>query len=184
MIIKQINSKLNLVTAIAVTLFFSCKNNFKEVQKIGISQNEPVGVAKGINLKRTDSGRVVAHLISAKMVDFSNKSYPYTEFPDGIILHIYDDFNNKSTVISDYAISYPKTDLIDLQGNVILTSHKGDTLYADQLFYDQKKEWLFTNLPVKYKTGYDIIEGQSFDSDKNFKKTEVLGFSGDISVKQ
>lgn len=183
----SINKKhiiINLVTAIAVTLFFSCKNNFKEVQKIGVSVNEPVGVAKGINLKRTDSGRVVAHLISPKMVDFSNKSYPYTEFPDGVTLYIFDDYNNKSTVISDYAISYPETDLMDLQGNVILTSHKGDTLYADQLFYDQKKEWLFTNLPVKYKTGFDIIEGQSFDSDKNFNKTEVLGFSGDISVKE
>ena len=34
-----------------VTMFFSCNNSFKEVQKIGISENEPIGIAENIKLK-------------------------------------------------------------------------------------------------------------------------------------
>ena len=59
---------------------------------------------------------------------------------------IFDDDNNKNTVISDHAIMYDQTGLIDLQGNVVLTTSTNDTLFTEQLFYDQKKEWLFTNI--------------------------------------
>jgi len=45
---------------------------------------------------------------------------------------------------------YSQTDLIDLKGNVVLTTAANDTLFTDQLFYDQEKEWLFTNFPVNF----------------------------------
>ena len=43
----------NIVTVIAVTMFFSCKNDFGEVQKIGVLQNQPIGEAENIDLKYT-----------------------------------------------------------------------------------------------------------------------------------
>ena len=52
-----------IVTTFIVTMFFSCNNNLSEVSKIGISENEPIGVAENINLKRTDSGRIIANLV-------------------------------------------------------------------------------------------------------------------------
>ena len=55
-------------------------------------------------------------------------------------------------ILADYAIVYNKTDLIDLQGNVILITPQNDSLFADQLYYDQKQEWLFTNQQVRLKS--------------------------------
>ena len=174
------------VMAIAMTLFFSCKNNFKEVQKIGISANEPQGEAEGINAKRTDSGRVSANLLSPKMLDYGNRSFGYSEFPKGITLYVYDDDNKKSTIISDYAIVYTETDLIDLQGNVIVATPTNDTLFAKQLYFDQNKKWMFTNLPVTYKSASEgvITHGQGFDSDKDFRLTDVLEISGQFAVSE
>src|SRR5690606_26223625 len=100
-----------IVTAFAVTMFFSCKNNFKEVQQIGIRQNEPIGVAEHMNLKYTDSGRLKANLISPKMLDCYNREFSYNEFPDGVTLHIFDEANKKSVIVADYAIVYNNTDL-------------------------------------------------------------------------
>lgn len=167
---------------IAMTMFFSCNNKLDEVSKIGVSENEPIGVAEDINLKRTDSGRVIANLISPKMLDFSNRDFAYNEFPDGVNLDLYDDDNQKSTVIADYAIVYDKTGLIDMQGNVILASHNKDTLFAEQLFYDQEREWLFTNRPVTFRTGTDVINGNGFDSDINFDQAQVLEIDGIITL--
>src|SRR5690606_2028613 len=158
------NIILNIVTVITVTMFFSCKDNFKEVQKIGISENEPIGVADTFNLKYTDSGRVKAILISSKMLDYSNRDFPFTEFPEGVYLEVFDEDNNKNVVVADYAISYPNTDLIDLQGHVKLSTNSKDTLFADQLYYDQNKEWLFTNGRVKFKIGSDMINGRGFNA--------------------
>ena len=179
---KNLHIIKNGVIALAMTLFFSCENNFKEVQKIGVSANEPQGIAKNMNAKRTDSGRVVANLISKKMLDFGNRKFAYSEFPEGVKLHIYDENDNKSTVIADYAILYSETDVIDLQGNVLVYTHAKDTLFAEQLYFDQNKEWLFTNLPVTYKSKDYITHGSGFDSDRDFKKAEVLKISGIFPV--
>ncbi len=174
---------LNIVTVIiAVTMFFSCSDNFKQVQKIGVSENEPIGIAENINLKYTDSGRVTANLLSAKMLDYSNRDFPFNEFTGGITLYVFDEENKKSTIVSDYAIVYNNTDLIDLQNNVVITTHDGNVLKTEQLYYDQKREWLFTNVPVTFTTKQDIIKGNGFDSNSKFTNAEVLEVTGIISL--
>ena len=180
---KQITYNiLNIVTVITVTMFFSCNDSFKQVQKIGISENEPIGEDYNINLKYTDSGRVTANLISTKSLDYSNRDFPFNEFVDGVTLHVYDKDNNKSTVTADYAIVYSNTDLIEMQNNVVITTHDNKVLKTDQLFYDKRKEWLFTNEPVSFKTETDIINGNGFDSNSKFTNAEVLEVTGIITL--
>jgi LPS export ABC transporter protein LptC len=175
---------LNIVTVFTVTMFFSCKDNFKEVQKIGISENEPIGVAENINLKHTDSGKIKAILISPKMLDYSNRDFPFSEFTEGVYMELFDEQNNKSVVVADYAISYSNTDLIDLQGNVRLSTHNKDTLFAEQLYYDQKNEWMFTNKPVIFKQGSDMINGRGFDSNTKFTNAQVLEVDGSLTINE
>ena len=172
----------SIVMVIAMTMFFSCKSNLDEVNKIGISENEPIGVAENINLKYTDSGRVTANLLSPKMLDFSNRDFAYNEFPEGARLNIFDENNEKSTIIADYAIVYDKTGIIDMQGNVVLASTTQDTLFAEQLYYDQNREWLFTNKPVTFRRGQDVINGNGFDSDSEFKQAQVLEIDGIVTL--
>lgn len=175
---------LNIVTVFTVTMFFSCKDNTSEVLKIGISENEPIGVAENINLKHTDSGKIKAILISPKMLDYSNRDFPFSEFTEGIYMELFDEQNNKSVVVADYAISYSNTDLIDLQGNVRLSTHNKDTLFAEQLYYDQKNEWMFTNKPVIFKQGQDMINGRGFDSNTKFTNAQVLEVDGIITLNE
>ena len=184
MAIKKTYYILNIVTVITVAMFFSCKDNYNEVQKIGISENEPVSIGEDINFKKTDSGRVTANLISDKRLDYSNRSFPYEEFPEGITLYVYDNKNKKSTIISDYAIQYTKTKLIDLQGNVKIVTQIYDTLFAEQLYYDDAQQWIYTNTPVSFKTKKEIINGNGFDSNKDFSNAEVLEVTGIISLEE
>lgn len=184
MILKYTYKIIFIVTVFTVTMFFSCNNNYQKVQQMGISENEPIGVAEHINLKYTDSGRVTANLLSAKMLDYSNRDFPYNEFTEGVTLYLFDRENKKNTVVSDYAISYDKTNLIDLQGNVKIITHTNDTLFAEQLYYDNKKEWIYTNLPVRFRQGNDMIYGNGFDSNKNFTNAEVLEVTGVITLEE
>lgn len=176
------NNICNIVTIFMVTMFFSCNDNLKQVQKMGISENEPVGIVDSFNLKYTDSGKVTVNLLSPKMLDFTNRDFPYNEFTEGITLYLFDENNNKSTVVSDYAIVYNNTDLIDLQGHVVITTYDKRILKTDQLFFDQKKEWLFTNKPVTFTSEKDIINGNGFDSNSKFTNAEVLEVTGYVTV--
>lgn len=163
-------------------MFFSCQNRLKEVQKIGVSENEPIGVAENINLKQTDSGLVEAILISPKMLDYSNRDFAFNEFPEGINLELFEKDKKTATIIADYAMVYIKTNLIDLKGHVILATETKDTLFAEQLYFDQDKQWLFTNQPVTFRTGIDLINGNGFDSDSKFNQAEVLEINGIITL--
>jgi LPS export ABC transporter protein LptC len=118
-----------VILLLAVALFFvSCESNMGEVRKINISEFNPVGEAKDFNLKYTDSGTIKAILISPQMLDYSQLEFPFTEFPKGVKVTVFDNKGNKSYVTSDYAISYSGSNIIDLSGNVKITTQDGKML--------------------------------------------------------
>lgn len=174
----------SMVIVSTMAIIFSCNNNLKEVQSLNTVNSEPLSIAENIVTRHTDSGQMKALLESPKMLDYSNREFAYFEFPDGVDLTLFDDNNNKSNVIADYAIVYDETNLIDLRGNVVLSTHEKDTLFAEQLYYDQVREWLFTNKPVKFKRKDEIIDGNGFDSDRNFSKAQVLEVTGIVYINE
>lgn len=142
----------------------------------------PISSALQINSVHTDSGKVSSVLNSPKMLNFSNAIFPYYEFPNHIEVILYDKNNNKTKITSDYAISYSNSDLIDLRGNVIVSTHLRDTLITDQLYYDRGQEWLFTNFDFRYVSSDKDIFGKGFDSDKSFEKIKFLEVNGYVSL--
>ena len=189
MIPRQLHKILILiVTTFVVTMFFSCDDETKKIKTTVVLQNLPVGEARDINLKYTEAidtiGRVIANLESPKMLDYSNRNFSFSEFPNGVRLSLYDDNNKKNVILADYAIVYKATDLIDLQGNVILITPQNDSLFAEQLYYDQKQQWLFSNLPVHLKSvTANNGRGDIFDSDTKFENYTILEGRGDMIVK-
>lgn len=184
--IRKEYKALSIVTTLVVTMLFSCKNNFKDVQKVGVLQNEPIGEAENIDLKYTEYKDSVvflkANLLSEKLLDYSNRDFQFSEFPEGIELKLYDEAGKKTTIFSDYAVVFDETNIIDLQGNVIIATHEKDTLFTEQLYYDQKSEWVFTNYAFTFKRTSGITEGYGFDADRALEKFQMLEMAGDFEV--
>ena len=158
----------------------SCESNFKEVQKMGVSEFAPSSDADSINLKYTDSGRITANLVSPKMLDYSNVEFPYTEFPKGVHVTMYDSKGKRTFISSDYAIMFKGTDLIDLQKNVIISNETNQMLETNQLYYDQKNEWFFTEKKFKFTSPKGVSYGEGIDFSKDFKKVNSQKVSGQV----
>lgn len=159
------------VTVFAVTLFFACESNFKEIQKFNVSEFMPTGEADSVNMKYTDSGRIKAILKGPKMFDYSSAQYPFTEFPKGIDVTLYDESGKKNYIQANYAITFKGTDIIDLQGDVKMTSDGGQYLETEQLYYDQKNEWFFTEKKFKFTDpNKGLSTGEGLDFSKDFKR--------------
>ncbi len=168
------------VTAFAVTLFFGCESNFKEVQKINFSEFVPSSDADMVNLKYTDSGRITAVLVSTKMLDYASVEFPFTEFPKGIDVTLYDKKSKKTFIKSNYAISYKGTNIIDLQGKVRIFTEQGQTLETEQLYFDQKNEWFFTERRFKLTDPKGVSNGQGIDFSRDFKVINSQKITGEI----
>jgi LPS export ABC transporter protein LptC len=168
------------VMTLVVTLFFGCESNFKKVQKINFTEFTPTGDADNLNLKYTDSGLIKAVLVSSKMLDYAAVDFPFTEFPKGVEVTVYDKKGKQTHITSDYAVSYKITNVIDLQGNVKIVSQEGQKLETEQLYYDQKNEWFFTEKKYKFTDLKGSSAGQGIDFSKDFKVINSQRISGEV----
>ena len=167
---------------LAIAVLCGCEGNIKDVQKINFAEFTPSGEADTINLKYTDSGKIKSILISPKMLDYATVEFPFTEFPKGIDVTLYDNKAKRTFIKSNYAISFKGTYIIDLRGNVRITSEAGQLLETEQLYFDQKNEWFFTEKSFKFtdpKSG--STTGEGIDFNKDFKKINFQKVRGQVT---
>ena len=169
-----------IVIAFAMTLFFGCESNFKEIQKSNFSAFVPSSDADIVNLKYTDSGKIKAVLVASKMLDYATVKYPFTEFPNGVNVTLYDQKARRTFIRSDYAIQFKGTDLIDLQGNVKISTEDNQVIDTQQLYFDQKNEWSFAEGKFKFTAPKGNSIGEGIDFNKDFTIMNTQKFSGEI----
>lgn len=159
---------LSAIVFFGLMAFFSCEGTYDQVQQLNLSDNRPIAEGENVNLKYTDSGRLVTNLMAPKLLDYSNYEFSYQEFPQGLDIHFFDQ-DKESTVRSDYAIRYGSSGLVDLRRNVVLTTSDGNVLEAQQLYWDQKGQWLFTDQPyrITFSDG-SYNDGSRFDANEDF----------------
>jgi LPS export ABC transporter protein LptC len=172
----------NIAILVAILFLQSCESNLKDVQRIYKTSFVPTGEADSINLKYTDSGRVKSILQSLKMVDYSTAKNPFVEFPKAVLVTLIDANGNKTTVVSDKAISYKKTEVIDLIGNVKIQTYDGKVLQTNQLYFDQKNEWFFTEEAFTFKDADgSYLQGIGIDFSKDFKIFNMQNNNGEVN---
>ena len=158
-----------VVTAFAVTMFFSCKPNTVNRTNLINDKEAPIAEAFEVNMKYTDSGRLVAIMKAPRFLDFTNKTFSYWEFPDGVVLDMIDPEGKISTITSDYAISYSETGLVDMRGNVDIKTADSTHLQAQQLYWDQTNSWVFTDQPYRsYFPDGTVNDASGFDANQDF----------------
>lgn len=192
------------ITAVTAILFFSCNSSepkvvFEDpsVSPQGIAENfvlyytetpelseTPMEVAMGAALKK--EAKLIAILRSKKSMDYQHLAFPYRTFPEGLVLEVFDNQGNKSIVRSDYGIIYSATNLIDLRGNVVITTHEGKQLKTPQLFYDQVGEWIFTEEKFTYinPENQTIMDGRGMDFNRDFSFLNAHKTFGYMTIKE
>jgi LPS export ABC transporter protein LptC len=167
-----------VVAAFTMGLLVGCESNFKDVQKINFSEFTPSGEAENFNLRYTDSGRITSILVSPKMLDYATVEFPFTEFPKGVDVTFFDKNGKKTFVRSDYAVTYKGTDIIDLQGNVRISTETGQLMETEQLYFDQKAQWFFTEKRFKFTDPKGVSYGEGVELSKEFKIVNYQKITG------
>jgi LPS export ABC transporter protein LptC len=178
----KINIKILFTIILIGLLSVGCESNFKDIQKINFVEFTPSGDAENFVAKYTDSGKIKSVLISEKMLDYGSEKYPFTEFPKGIDLTMYDGNGKKTFVKSKYAVSYKSTKIIDLQGDVTITNEVGQKMKTEQLYYDQKNEWFYTEKQFVFTSPESNLTGAGIDFSKDFKIMNTQKLSGKLKA--
>jgi LPS export ABC transporter protein LptC len=93
---------------------------------------------------------------------------------------MYDNKGKKTFIKSMYAITFKGTDIIDLQNQVKISNEFGQVLETEQLYYDQKNEWFFTEKKFKFTDPKGVSFGEGIDFSKDFKRVNSQRINGEI----
>lgn len=178
-------------------LFISCGDDYRRVGEERVRPIYPQGVAENFTLTYTEApeplntqdsaiSRVVAILKSPLSEDFDNQTFKFRTFPEGLTVDVFDQAGQKSVITADYGIVYSQTNLIDLQGNVVLETHDGKKLEAEQLYFDRKNDWIFTELEFTYTNPEDgtVMDGEGMDFNKEFSFFKAHRTFGVMTIKE
>ncbi|SNY94498.1 LPS export ABC transporter periplasmic protein LptC [Flagellimonas pacifica] len=178
-------------------LFISCKDNYKRVGEEAVKPVFPQWVAENYKLTYTESPKEMSSLDSSKTKviavlnspvteNFDNQSFKYRTFPDGLKVDFFDEKNQKSVITADYGIIYSQTNLIDLQGNVVIETHDGKKLETPQLFFDQSNNWIFTEEAFTYTNLEDgsVMDGEGLDLNREFNYFKAHKTYGLMTIRE
>ena len=175
---------LNLVAALILLLSLSCKENFTQFKTINQFDALPVGEADTVRVVYTEFAKTIAVLTAPKNIDFTNQPFPYSEFPNGVQVVLYDEDSKETHVKADYGIMYSKTSVVDLRGNVFITTPEGAVLNTTQLYWDINKEWVFTQEYFTFKNEDYDIAAYILDASRSFDKITTGPLVGNVLVEE
>ncbi len=178
-------------------LFMGCQDNYKRVGEEAVERVFPQGVAENFTLTYTEAkkelstldsanSRVIVVLRSPLNANYENLTFKHQIFPEGLEIDFYDEEGRKNIITAEYAMVYSQTNLIDLQGNVLIESHDGKKLETPQLYWDRKNNWIFTEEEFTYTNPTDgtIMDGEGMDFNKDFTYFNAHKTYGLMTIKE
>jgi LPS export ABC transporter protein LptC len=166
-------------------LIFACENEVAKVQSLTLDERIPMEVQENFTLMYSDSTFLRMELKAPLAESYPQLEIPQREFKKGIKVRFLNDLGMESSSLqSDYALQMVNKDLWEARGNVIVINKKGERLNTEMLFWDNRKEIIYSDEFVKITTPGEIIMGEGFQADQNFENYEINKVSGIINIEE
>lgn len=173
--------------SIAVLVTFSA---CKEDGKLGVAaridpKNMPTMSTVNVATLVSDSGITQYKIVSPLWNVYDEVDTPYWNFPKGIYLQKYDrQFNVIASVAADSAKFYKQQNLWQLDGNVELHKEPGELFLTQQLFWDQRRNKLYSDSFIHIETPDRMLEGLGFESNDQLTKYSIRRPTGIFPVNE
>ena len=140
--------------------------------------------SENLTILQSTTGNLSFRFSTPLMERYDQAKEPYTEFRKGINIIRYDSTQREeSSLTANYAIRYENQELWEAKGNVIGRNAAGQQLETEQLFWDQKAKRVYSNVDSKVtQENGDVVFGDGFESDEEFKEWVIRKPKGKVSV--
>ena len=169
-----------IISIIFLCVFWSCK----EESKLDISHNldsssMPSMATRNISTLISDSGITQYKIISPLWNIYDEADTPYWSFPEGLYLQKFDkEYNVIATVAADSAKFFKNERLWKLEGEVEMTKFPDELFLSPRVFWDQRRQMLYSDTYIHIENATHIIEGTGFESDESLNRYRILHPNG------
>ena len=163
---------------------FSCKEENKvDISHTLDSQRMPSMSTRNISTLISDSGITQYKIIAPLWNIYDEADTPYWHFPKGLYLEKFDaEYNVIATVAADSAKFFKNQRLWRLDGDVEMTKKPDELFLSPQVFWDQRRQIIYSDTFIHIENSDHIIEGTGFESDENLGAYRILNPNGIFPV--
>ena len=168
-----------LLASVSVSLF-NCSPRSEELLDIQ-EYTGPIGEVLNATIFYSDSAKVKMRMNTPKLYNYGNGD---SEYPEGLFMEFFDNEGNlTSSLEADYCYYTKKVDLYKATGNVVIKNlEKGDRLDTEELFWNKKKEEVFTDKFVRIEKDGDLHLGDGLKAKQDFSSYSLLNPHGKLSL--
>lgn len=180
-------SGMAVAFAVALVMMFS---GCKEDGKLGVASRIDPGKMPSMSTVNvstliSDSGITQYKIVSPLWNVYDEVDTPYWNFPKGIYLQKFDrQFNVIASVAADSAKFFRLQNLWKLDGNVELHKEPGELFLTQQLFWDQRRNRLYSDSFIHIETPDRMLEGHGFESNDQLTKYSIRRPTGIFPVSE
>ena len=156
----------------------------REEKKVDISHSLDASVmptmsTRNVSTLISDSGITQYKIIAPIWNMYDEVDTPYWSFPEGLYLQKYDkDYQVIATVASDSAKFFKNERLWRLDGNVEMTKFPDELFLSPRVFWDQRRQKLYSDTFIHIQNATHVIEGTGFISDESLNNYRILHPNG------
>lgn len=184
------NTRLRLLLVFAALLLLSaaisCSDKKQPLLPGSIdTETFPTMKTTDVSTLISDSG-VTRYRIQAPLwLMFEEATEPTWRFPQGLHIEKYDNaLRTEATVDCDSATFIKLKQIWRLDGYVRIANTIGEKFLTPQLFWDQRRQKIYSDSFIHIEKSDRIIEGYGFESNEKMTDYRVLNVSGIFPVSQ
>ena len=169
-----------------IVMLLACKNDLQDVNKLVQPERRPEMTGDNLEIIYSDSAKIKYRVLTPEYLKINKEKEKYEEFPQGIYVISYDkDGEMAGSIRSKYAKKLEEEMLWEARNEVIVINAEGKKLETELLYWDMKKEQIYSDRYVRLTSGGQIIEGNNgFVSDQNLEHPVFLSITGNIEVEK
>ncbi|MBR2184852.1 MAG: LPS export ABC transporter periplasmic protein LptC [Prevotella sp.] len=178
----NISHYTSLLLFVVLSVLCACSEQ-KEHTADAINPEDSVSVmiSYGINTLVSDSGVMKYRIVAEKWEVNEIKNPPRWFFPRGLFMEQFDEkFHVETYIQADTAYNYTQQKLWHLIGNVRVKTVDGLRFWSEELWWDQNRHELYSNLYSHVVTPEREIEGAYFTSDEHMRHYKVTNTKGNF----
>ena len=173
-----------ILAAVMFVLFPACSGKDKDLAE-AITERDSLPSMKslGVTTFISDSGITRYKIIAEEWCIFDKKEPPYWAFEKGVYLEKFDSlFRIDASIKADTAYYYEKKKLWELRTNVSIRNLKGDKFDTELLFWDEKKEEIYSDKYIRIEQEDKTITGYGFESNQELTEYTIKNTTGIFTV--
>lgn len=169
--------------AALLLLLSSCENDLEEIAALSEQLSTEVETVKEVEILYSDSAQVRVRITGPTMLYYLDRAEPQQEFTEGVVVDFFGpDGEVTSQLTAQYGLRMDNRKEVVVRDSVVWKSVEGDILETEELFWDERRQKIYSNKFVVITRPDEIIYGHGFEADQDFSYSRINAIEGRIKV--